>query len=227
MNISTSKSPDTGRLILIPALVSLAVTLLRLTGELLHWSDRWFSTATGGFVPAGYSWVIGITWLALPFGAYFALRLMAMGEGPPSLWKAGLMAVLGLALVLGGQRLIPGIGFPRVLIFVWLYMAFAAAIQYLGWPALFRTLLYYGLAARAPVVVVMFLAMVYDWGTHYDYVGMPPSFSMPLLPRFLWLAFFPQLVFWVGFTILTGSVAGIVAATLVGKRKTQGPAPAA
>jgi hypothetical protein len=50
---------------------------------------------------------------------------------------------------------------------------------------------------------------------------------MPLLPRFLWLAFFPQLVFWVGFTILIGSVAGVVAAALVRKRKTRKPAPAA
>ncbi len=35
------------RLIWIPAIISLGVTLLRLTGELRHWSERWFSRETG------------------------------------------------------------------------------------------------------------------------------------------------------------------------------------
>jgi hypothetical protein len=34
---------------------------------------------------------------------------------------------------------------------------------------------------------------------------------MSLIPRFFWLAFFPQLVGWVGFTITLGAVAGILA----------------
>ena len=41
-----------------------------------------------------------------------------------------------------------------------------------------RTLLAYGLAARIPVAGIMFLAMMGRWGTHYDYVGMPPEFQM-------------------------------------------------
>jgi hypothetical protein len=43
----------------------------------------------------------------------------------------------------------------------------------------------YGLAARIPVVVVMFLAMAGNWGTHYDYVGAPEPFQMALWPRIL------------------------------------------
>ena len=39
------------RMIWVPALISLAVTLLRLTGELKHWSTRWFSPETGGIDP--------------------------------------------------------------------------------------------------------------------------------------------------------------------------------
>jgi len=31
---------------------------------------------------------------------------------------------------------------------------------------------------------------------------------MELLPRFIWLALIPQLVFWVGFTILIASLTG-------------------
>lgn len=206
------------RLVAIPALLSLAITALRLAGEMLHWSDRWFSTATGGFVPgSSTSWLVGITWLPIPLGAYFALRLTKMGKYPPhGAPRATLLALLGVAFLIGSQFLIPRIGFPRVLIFIWLYMVLAALLQYPAWPALFKTLLYYGAAARIPVVVVMFLAMLNNWGTHYDYVGMPPQFSMSLLPRFLWLAFFPQLIFWVGFTILAGSLTGSVTAWLAG-----------
>lgn len=41
------------QLLLIPASISLAVTLLRLVGEREHWSARWFSPETGGVVPSG------------------------------------------------------------------------------------------------------------------------------------------------------------------------------
>jgi len=66
---------------------------------------------------------------------------------------------------------------------------------------------------------VMFLAMRGDWGTHYDFVGMPPQFQMSLLPRFFWLAFFPQLIFWVGFTILVGSFSGSIARSMLHRPK--------
>src|SRR5712671_6511840 len=71
---SSQGSVSTARLILLPALISVAVTTLRLVGELQHWSSRWFSTDTGGIVPDGVSWVIGISWMAPLFGIYFALR---------------------------------------------------------------------------------------------------------------------------------------------------------
>ncbi len=206
------------RMILVPAMISLAVTLLRLVGELASWSERWFSKETAGTVPSGLSWVVGITWLAIPFGAYFGLRLHAMGRSPRSLIKAGALSLLGILVAYGFRFLVPDIGFPQVLIIIWLYMTLAAAVQYLGWPDLFRVLLLYGYAARIPVVIVMFLAMLNDWGTHYDYVGMPPRFSMDFVPRFLWLAFFPQLTFWVGYTIVVGTFAGVVAAAISRRR---------
>ena len=42
------------------------------------------------------------------------------------------------------------------------------AIGILAWPALGRTLLAYGLAARIPVALLMLVAMLGNWGTHYD-----------------------------------------------------------
>jgi hypothetical protein len=37
---------------------------------------------------------------------------------------------------------------------------------------------------------------------------------MPFWPRFLWLAFFPQLIFWVAFTIVAGVTSGTLAAVV-------------
>jgi hypothetical protein len=96
--VASAKRFIVWKLILVPSLISLVVTLLRLTGELEHWSDKWFSNETGGVIPSGVSWVIGITWLALPFGIYFALKLSADGQCPQHLGRAGLYAVLGLII---------------------------------------------------------------------------------------------------------------------------------
>ena len=67
------------RLVIVPVLISLVVTLWRLTGELLTWSTFFFNPEAGG-VGA----VIGITWLAPIFGIYFALHLAKNGDGPSS-----------------------------------------------------------------------------------------------------------------------------------------------
>src|SRR5215470_18133009 len=121
----TKSIKKTLRLILAPAAISLVITLVRLIGELRHWSDRWFSTETGGVTPSGLTWVIGITWLALPFGVYFALRLVAAGDDPPKVGKALVTAGIGLVVLLMLKLFLFGwlqnIPFPRVLIFVWLW----------------------------------------------------------------------------------------------------------
>ena len=197
------------RLILVPALISLGVTLLRLTGELLRWSEAWFSTATQGVTPSGWSWLIGITWLPIPFGAYFAWKLSSGGQGPPGSPLRSLpWSLAAAAVVLLGVSFRPPLAFPQVLLFIWGSMIPAGILAYRAWPALGRTLLAYGFASRIPVAVIMFLAMMGQWGTHYDYVGMPPEFQMGLWRGFFWLAFFPQLVFWVLFTLVLGTLSG-------------------
>ena len=75
--------PSVGRLILVPALITLAITLLRLAGELLRWSPSLFNRAPGG--PGA---LVGIVWLIPLFGIYFALRLARAGRsdsGPDTL----------------------------------------------------------------------------------------------------------------------------------------------
>jgi hypothetical protein len=218
----TTRWSDAFRLAVPPALVSLAVTLLRLVGERRGWSEAWFSRATSGIVPEGaVSWIVGITWLALPFGVYFARRLVASGQAPARPVRAAVLALVVLVALYVAPRLVLGLvqrlvhlPFPPVLILVWALGAAAAAAAWVLWPALARTLLVYGILSRLPVAIVMFLAMRGNWGTHYDYVGMPEPFQMAFWPRFLWLAFFPQLVFWVAFTIVAGMLAGTVTAAL-------------
>jgi hypothetical protein len=202
------------RLILIPSLITLAVTILRLIGELRHWSGKWFSSDTGGTTPYGVAWVVGITWLAALFGAYFAVQLTRAQRKPSSLVKATIFSALGIFIFLSYRYVVEylavslNLRFPHYLIFIWLLWGLAGGLQYFAWPELFKTLLLYAYAARIPVAIIMFFAMLGHWGTHYDYVGM----RIPLwgLPRFLWLAFFPQLAGWISFTVTLGSAAGVV-----------------
>jgi hypothetical protein len=158
------------------------------------------------------------------------LRVSALfSQGPERLGRAFLCVGAGaLLLVVWPLIPLPDVGFPRSLIFVWSIMALAAIIQLAGWPRLFSVLLAYGMVSRIPVAIIMFLAMRRNWGTHYDYVGMGPRFEMPLAPRYFWLAFFPQLVFSVGYTIVMGSVSGLITAgvmralRVLGVRRVQG-----
>ena len=225
--VAPQSSMNVGRLIAVPAAISLAVTVLRVAGELGHWSDRWFEPVTRGIVPSGVSWMFGISWLPVPFGIYFALKLLAAGDGPASTARALGCALSGLLLAAGMLFVIPVLNarfrlFSRSLLLylaiIWAVMAAAALLQRFSWPGLFKTLLAYGLAARVPVVVVMFLAMRGRWGTHYDYVDVPPFQALPLLERFLKTAFLPQLIFWVSFTILLGSIAGSITAAVARRR---------
>src|SRR5262245_65997581 len=90
------------KLIMVPALITFGVTLLRLVGELMHWSPKLFNPAPGG--PGA---LVGIAWLVPVFGIYFAWKLATAGEVPASLGMAIGFPVLGFAVV-------PALGFGAV-----------------------------------------------------------------------------------------------------------------
>jgi uncharacterized protein (TIGR02246 family) len=206
-----SKWRDAVRMALPPAAIALAVTLLRLAGELRGWSEAWFSRATSGLVPTGaVSWLVGITWLALPFGAWFAGRLVRAGESPPPAGRAVPVAVAAVVGLYAGTRLVPllRLGLPLFLLAIWAVGVLAAILAWRAWPALARVLLAYGLLSRAPVALVMLLAMHGRWGTHYDYADMPRVLEAPFWPAYFAFAFVPQLVFWVAYTVVLGVVGG-------------------
>src|SRR6266513_2388187 len=184
---SADSKPTTLQLILLPAVITLAVTLLRLIGELQHWSPTLFNREAGG--PGS---LIGITWLAPVFGIYFALKLRKAGAGPERAGRAILFGLLGIAAIVlvSLLMLVVSRGYHAQLIAFCASFAAAAALQYRAWPALFKTLLAYAYAARVPVLIIMFFAMKGSWGTHYDAItpGTPPDMHS-LGSEFFWLAF--------------------------------------
>jgi hypothetical protein len=215
--VPLTNSLSTRQLILVPALVTLAVTLLRLTGELMHWSPKLFNAQAGG----GGA-LVGIAWLVPVFGVYFAVKLVRAGEAPAGVGTAVGLAVLGFALLPFAGFAASRAGLPRqslVLFGLFVVLSLVGAlVAYRGWPALGRTLLAYGLAARIPVVIVMLVAMFGNWGTHYDVA--PPDFpAMSTLSKWLAIGVLPQLTIWIWFTMAAGAIAGTITAAVLRTRR--------
>lgn len=210
-----------GRLILVPALITLAVTLARLAGELMGGSDSLFSREAGGRAA-----LVGIVWLIPVFGIYFALRLARAGEGPPAVAKAlgfGVLAfVLNAVLGFAAFSVVKGPVGQLAVFAVTSWVALMVARP--GWPALWRVLLAYGFAARVPVLIVMFLSIFGGWDTHYakprpDFPAMGPW------GLFFWTALLPQLSIWIWMTIAAGMIFGAIAVAV--RRPRPSPEPAA
>jgi len=222
-----TKSMSITSLIAIPALITLGITVLRLAGELEHWPKPWFSAAAGGGLA-----IVGISWLPIIFGPYFALKLAGAGEGPSSIGKAIGLALAGFGvLVLGvvAVGVAAALRHPNLTPFAYLVMLVAAFIPGIGWRSLGNALLAYAFAARIPVVIVMYLAMAGNggqgWGTHYD--APPPNFTFPsLAARFFFTGVAPQLGFWIGWTVVLGSIFGVIAAAIGRRQKQAAPAAA-
>ena len=121
------------------------------------------------------------------------------------LFKSGNSAVLGI------------LGFVLTLV--------AVFVARVGWRSLGSTLIAYALAARIPVLIVMFIAMNANggqgWGTHYDV--SPPFMAgaqVSVMQKFLEIGVLPQLTLWIAFTVVLGSLLGsiVVAVARPGKR---------
>jgi len=206
------------QLILAPAVITLAVTLLRLVGELQGWSPLLFNKEAGG----GGA-LVGIAWLVLVFGVWFGWKLGRAGQGPGPIGRAlgvaflalAVMPVLGFAATALGVSQTSGVAF---VVFV-IGSIVGLLIGLRAWPALGRTLLVYAFAARVPVVLVMLLAMLGNWGTHYD--APPPGFpEMGVLAKWFAIGVIPQLTIWIWFTVVVGSLVGIVAGAIARRGRT-------
>jgi hypothetical protein len=206
-------------LILIPSIITLAITILRVVGERQHWSPIFFNPSAGG--PGA---IVGIAWLPIIFGIYFAVKLRHAGDPTAGPGKAILMAFLGIVIVAGcgvGAHFILPTSQTAQFLVILIGLIIAALLQAFAWRGLFTTSLAYGFAARIPVLIVMFLALKGHWGTHYDAIpppqpGQPDIFSgMPFMQQFIYLAVLPQIFLWIPYTIilegLFGGIAGFFA----------------
>ncbi len=209
------------RLIMVPALIALAVTIVRLVGEISGGPSSLFNRAAGG----GGA-LVGIVWLVPIFGVYFAIKLVRGGFGPESVGKVIGLAVAGLVIGYATNFLIFALldGDPTVSLSfgeaIGRQLGFAVAsivavlILRKGWPAFFKTMIWYAFASRIPVLIVMLIAMLGDWGTHYE-LG-PSNFpEMGFLTKFILIALFPQMTFWIMFTMVFGTLFGGIAAAVV------------
>jgi hypothetical protein len=211
-----TENAHTGKLILVPAVITFAVTLLRLVGELQGWSPALFNREAGG----GGA-LVGISWLVPVFGGWFGWKLAKSGGGPGKVGRALGIAILAFALM-------PVVGFaaykagasPQSLVTFGLYVTVSIVGLVIGlraWPALGKVLFQYALAARIPVILVMLVAMLGNWGTHYDVP--PPNFpEMGTLAKWFMIGVVPQLSIWIWYTVVVGMIFGVVAAAVAGRR---------
>lgn len=212
--MNQTRSVSIWTLIAIPALITLGITILRLEGELQHWPRPWFNTSAGGGAA-----LIGISWLPIIFGPYFALKLAGAHSGPSSWGKAFGFMILGLVVFAAGAFWVAStFSHPSIFtVIAFLIMLGAAFIPRIGWRFLGNTLIAYAFAARIPVLVVMFFAMRGNggagWGTHYDAVA--PMFAHAGFgTKFLYEAILPQMTMWIGYTVVLGSLLGIIIAAV-------------
>jgi hypothetical protein len=216
--MSEARTVPVKDLILIPSVITLAVTLLRLVGELQNWSPALFGKAAGG----GGS-LVGISWLIPVFGFYFGWRLARLGHAAPSAGKVvgfsflAIAAVFALGFVINWMK-------PSFIVALLLFCVASVAGVFLllpTWPAFSRTALAYALAARIPVAIVMLVAIFANWGTHYDVAppDAPQVDAMAPLVKWFWIGLLPQMTIWIFTTVVGGAVFAAIASSIAARQK--------
>lgn len=208
----TNGTPSVCSAILIPGIITLAVTLLRLIGEIGRWNETFFNRSVGG----GGA-VVGISWLAIIFAIYFGLKLRKTDAAIQRKGKAIGLAVLACVLFVGGTFMIfresGGLQSAPFLISGLVIIVAGIWVMRLAWPAYWNIMMGYALAARIPVLVVMYLAMSGNWGTHYDAVPPNETFS-GMASKFVQLGLVPQIFFWIPYTVVLCGLIGTVVAAI-------------
>jgi hypothetical protein len=194
------------RALWIAGLITLAITVLRVVGEVNQWAPLLFARSAGG--GAG---LVGIGWLIPAVGFWFgrtlARRGHEVGDRARALRRCGL-GLLGVAVTLALGRFVLPVT-VGTFAFVLVALAACSPAAFAAWPALARVLLVYALLARLPTVLVTILAVANDWGTHYERLA-PGSAPMSDGARTLVLCA-AQFGIWIPLTLLLGSLAGTLA----------------
>jgi hypothetical protein len=205
--------------ILIASVITLLVTLTRLYMELYVWEKDSPNRAAGG----GMAW-LGIAWLVIPFGFWFGRRLAAAGRPPAKRGRAFALTFVGLALFIGSVMYVgnPNSTFTveemkKMFGYLWIGAPVLTVLVLVAWPAGWLALLFYGVLARVPVIVIQYLAVDNNWDTHYAKVHpkMPTDMSSADKAYGLMMA---QATMWIPFTIFVGGLFAVVGAMTVKKQ---------
>ena len=221
----TAKPPGIGSLVLVPALVTLVVTILRLVGELQGWNQMLFNNGLPG--PKTPPALFGIVALVPIFGAWFGWRLRRGTGGPAHAGKAALLFAAGMGLLIGlfmaatavGLVVMPTAeapGVPNGMLWVLGIVILSSLVAFVAWPRLVSTLFVYAVLARIPVIVITFLAVEKGWDTHYT--KLPPEFALPAGESKAMFLSIPQCTFWIAFTMLVGGLFGCLGASLARRK---------
>jgi hypothetical protein len=203
---ANGKSVSIGSMIAFPAMVTLAVTVVRLIGELKGWNPAYFSKEAGG----GGA-LVGISWLIPVFGVVFAMQLANAGEWPASRGRAILFPLLAMALLAGSffaiVKFVPA-SEPRKFVGVSAIVSVVCIlVAWRGWPKLALVSFCYGIAARVAVAAVMYLSITKNWDTHYS-KGAPGMPEMAPFEKWVTIGLVPQMFMWIAITICLGGIFG-------------------
>jgi hypothetical protein len=212
--MAESTAPRTGGLLVVAAVVTALVTVVRLVGELQGWDPERFSTEVGGGLLG-----VDIAWLVPLFGFLFGRRLALTGGRPP--FVAGFFVpMFGVAAIVAAVALVNSRCQGEDLRTWMHYLVNGAPVVGLlalfAWPRACFVNLAYAVMARAPVIIVQYLdAQNPTWQTHYGKVhpGLPPMTA----DERLWLLTQTQLGLWIPFTVLLGGAFASLGAATVRK----------
>lgn len=212
--------------VLVAGLVSLLVTIVRVTGERSGWSELWFSAAGPGD-PQKPQGLLGIGFLIPIFGFWFGWRLRRTTGEPARLGRALLVYLLGavvigfgfflctrLGLVVMPTKETPGI--PQGMPWAAGLVGAAVLVMFTAWPRLSAVLFAYAVLSRIPVLVVTYLSVTNDWGTHYD--KLPQNFVLPEGTDKVVFLSLPQVTFWIAATMLGGGLFGCLGAAMARRK---------
>ncbi|MEQ1632584.1 MAG: hypothetical protein ABL997_09445 [Planctomycetota bacterium] len=203
----------------VAAVLSLVINALRLLGELQHWETVVMGKNLFSTEALGGGSLLGITFLVPIFGFWFGRRLAKTGSRPTATGKAVLLHLLGIALMAGAgylaleTELIDGWKARGLVAF--LGAAVFGLLAFKAFPKAYLANVLYGLLARAPVVLVQFVAIRKGWDTHFS--KAPPM--VPTDPDSVLFALtLAQSTLWpFGFTALVGGLFATLGAASVRK----------
>lgn len=215
----TAPAVSVPRMILMPSILALCVTLLRLYGELHRWPRPIVNSEVCGKA------ILGVTWLVPIFGIYFAEKLHRQNQAPARLGRVLVFAGAGLALKYAGTALMetPSISYAARLPADFAVTTLGLVLPFFAWSRLCKVLLAYGYASRIPVAVVQFFAMRGHWGTHYD--ALDPGFpAIGFWPTLIRVSLVGNLYFSEVYTVVVGALFGALVVS-VHRRFGKAPGP--